>query len=70
MSGDIIPQIIEDKSKGTMTISKIKGTCLLTNFEPRNVKDALENESWIKAMNEERENREEENLDTCIEAKR
>ena len=46
-------QIIGDKSKGTMTRSKIKGTCLLADFEPRNVKDALENESLIEAMNEE-----------------
>ena len=36
-----------------MTRSKLKGTCLLTEFEPRSVKDALENESWTEAMNEE-----------------
>ena len=36
-----------------MTRSKLKGTCLLAEFEPRNVKDALENESWVEAMNEE-----------------
>ena len=36
-----------------MTRRKLKGTCLITNFEPRSVKDALENESWIEAMNEE-----------------
>ena len=46
-------QIIGDKSEGTITRSKIKGTFLLADFEPRNVKDALENESWIEAMNEE-----------------
>ena len=46
-------QIIGDKSEGTMTRSKLKGTRLLADFEPRNVKDALENESWIEAMNEE-----------------
>ena len=46
-------QIIRDKSKGTMTRSKLKGTCLHVEFEPRSVKDALENESWIEAMNEE-----------------
>ena len=46
-----LDQIIGDKSKGTMTRSKLK--CLLADFEPRNVKDALENESWIEAMNEE-----------------
>ena len=36
-----------------MARSKLKGTCLLDEFEPRSVKDALENESWIEAMNEE-----------------
>ena len=46
-------QIIGDKSNGIMTRSKSKGTCLLVKFEPRNVKDALENESWIESMNEE-----------------
>ena len=38
-----------------MTRRKLKGTCLLSEFEPRSVKDALENESWIEAMNEEME---------------
>ena len=37
-------QIIENKSEGTMTINKLKGTFLLADFEPRNVKDALDNE--------------------------
>ena len=46
-------QIIGDKSDGTMTRRKLKGTCLPAKFEPRNVKDDLENESWIEAMNEE-----------------
>ena len=46
-------QIIGDKSEGTMTRSKLKGTCFLADFEPRNIKDALENDSWIEAMNEE-----------------
>ena len=36
-----------------MTRRKLKGTCLLADFELRCVKDALENESWIEAMNEE-----------------
>ena len=36
-----------------MTIRKLKGTCLLVEFEPRNVKDALENEIWIEEMNDE-----------------
>ena len=46
-------KIIRDQSKGTMTRNKLKGTFFLTEFEPRTVKDALENESWIEAMNEE-----------------
>ena len=46
-------QIIGDKSNGTMTRSKLKGTCLLAEFEPSNIKDALDNESWVEAMNEE-----------------
>ena len=46
-------QNIGDKLEGTMTRSKLKVTCLLIDFEPRSVKDALENESWIEAMNEE-----------------
>ena len=48
-----LDHIIGDKSNGIMTRSKLKGTCLLAKFEPRNVKDSLENESWIEAMNEE-----------------
>ena len=48
-----LDQIIGDKLEGTMTRSKLKDTCLLANFEPRNVKDALENKSWIVAMNED-----------------
>ena len=48
-----------------MTRSKLKGRCLLADFEPRNVKDALENESWIEAMNEEIEKIEKnKNLDS------
>ena len=46
-------QIIGDKSERTLTRSKLKTTCLLADFEPRNIKDALENDSWIEAMNEE-----------------
>ena len=46
-------QVIGDKSEGTMRRSKLKGTCLLAEFEPRSVKDVLKNESWIEAMNEE-----------------
>ena len=36
-----------------MTRSKLKGTCLLAEFELRNIKDALDDESWVEAMNEE-----------------
>ena len=45
--------IIGDKFDGTMTRRKLKGTCLLAEFEPKIVKYSLENESWIEAMNEE-----------------
>ena len=45
-------QIIGDKLYGIMIRKKLKGTCLLAEFEPRNVKDALDNESWIEEMNE------------------
>ena len=46
-----LDHIIGDKFDGTMTRSKLKDTCLIAEFEPRNVKDALENESWVEAMN-------------------
>ena len=46
-------QIIGDKSDGTMTRNKLKGTWLLDEFEPRNVKDDLDNKIWIENMNEE-----------------
>ena len=48
-----LDQIIGDKLEDTLIRSKLKGTCLLAEFEPRSVKDALENKSWIEAMNEE-----------------
>ena len=32
---------------------KLKDTCLLAEFKPRNVKADLDNESWIEEMNEE-----------------
>ena len=38
-----LDQIIGDQREGTMARSKLKGTCLLANFELRSVKDALEN---------------------------
>ena len=31
----------------------MKGTCLLSEFEPRNTKDSFDDKSWIEAMNEE-----------------
>ena len=40
-----LEKFIGDWSKGTMTRNKLKGTCFLTKFEPRTVKDALNNES-------------------------
>ena len=49
-----------------MMRNKLKGTCLLAEFEPRSVKDALENESWIEAMNEEREQIEKKKTQTLV----
>ena len=46
-------QIIGDKSNGTMTIRKLKVTCLFTKSEPWNIKYSLDNESWVEEMNEE-----------------
>ena len=46
-----LDQIIRDKSHGTMTRSKLKGTCLLVEFEPRFINDVLDNEILIEAMN-------------------
>lgn len=48
-----LDQIIGDKSDGTIIRNKLKGTCLLVELEPRNVKDALDNKIWIEVMNEE-----------------
>lgn len=45
-------QVIGDHIGGIMTRKKLKGTCFLSEFEPRNIKDAFNNESWIEAMNE------------------
>ena len=36
-----------------MERNKLKGTCFLIEFQPRTIKDTLENESWIEAINEE-----------------
>ena len=47
-------QIVGDKDLGVMTRSKLKNdTCLLCEFKSRTVKDALENEDWIRLMNED-----------------
>ena len=48
-----LEQIIGDKSYGTMTRNKLKVTRLLIGFEPRIVRDSLDNENWIEAINEE-----------------
>ena len=49
-----------------MTRNKLKGTYLLAKFEPRNIKDALDNESQIEAMNEKIEQIEKnKTLDSC-----
>ena len=48
-----LDQIIKDKSDGTMTRIFLKGTCFLIEFEPRNVKDDLDNEIWIQSMIDE-----------------
>ena len=47
-------QIIRHKEFGIVTRKRLRNdTCLLFKFEPKSVKDALENEDWIQAMNEE-----------------
>lgn len=49
-----IDQIIGDKSSRVMTRNKLRNPeCLLSEFEPKTIKDALEKEEWIQAMNEE-----------------
>lgn len=52
-----------------MKRSKLKGTCLLADFEPRSVKDAFSNDSWIEAMNEEiNQNRKKQDMDSFTQA--
>ena len=47
-------QITRSKDSRVATRNKFKNkTCLLCEFEPKSVKDALDNEDWIQAMNEE-----------------
>ena len=36
-----------------MTRNKLKGTCILTEFEPRTTKDSFNDETLIEAMNDE-----------------
>ena len=36
-----------------MTWNKLKGTYFLSEFEPGTMKDDLDNEFWIEAMNKE-----------------
>ena len=49
-----LEQIIGNKDFGVMTRKWLKSvTWLLCEFEPKSMKDALENEDWIQAMNEE-----------------
>ena len=36
-----------------MTRNKLKGTCLVSEFQLRSIKDALNDESFIEAMNED-----------------
>ena len=49
-----------------MTRNKLKGTCVLVEFEPRSVKDALDNENWIEAMNEEIKQIERNKIQTLV----
>ena len=49
-------QIIGGKESGVMTRKRLRSdACLLCEFEPKSMKDSLENEDWIQAMNEENE---------------
>lgn len=46
--------IIGDKDAQVMTRNKLReNTCLISKLEPRRVKEALNNEDWMKAMTEE-----------------
>ena len=48
-----LDKISRAQTRFTITRNKLKGTFFLTEFEPRTIKDVLNNESWIEAMNEE-----------------
>ena len=50
-----------------MTRSKLReNTCLICEFNPRIIKDALENEDWINVMNEEIDQIEKNNTWTLV----
>ena len=36
-----------------MTKKKLKGTYFLSIFEPKTIKEAINDEDWVSAMNEE-----------------
>ena len=49
-----VDKIIGDRSSGVMIRNKLKNpTCLPCAFEPKIVKDTLDNEDWIHTMDEE-----------------
>ena len=45
---------------------KLKGTCLVADFEHRNVKSALDNEIWVEKINEEIEQIEKNRTQTLV----
>ena len=48
-----LKKLLEIKKSGFMTRRRLRsGTFLLCEFEPKSMKDALENEDWIQEMNE------------------
>ena len=50
-----IDQLIGDKHAILMTRRRSRGdTCLVSMLEPKIVQDALDDEDWIQAMNEEK----------------
>ena len=60
-------KIIGDVESSVMTRNKLKDdTCLLYEFEPKIVKDDLENKYWIQEMNEEIEKIEKNNTQTLV----
>ena len=45
---------IGDKDARLMTRRRLaSGICLVSFFEPKTIKEALDNEDWIQSMNEE-----------------